>query len=238
MINYKIIGTIFIKEMRSFFNSTIAYILIVLFLALTGWFYVNNIFLINVASMRDLFSIIPLIFLFIVPAVTMRLFSEEKKTGTIELLTTKPIQDLEIVLGKFLAAWALIGITLLPTLFYFITIASLGSLDIGATIGGYIGLILMAAVYISLGIFASSLTENQIVAFIIGLAFTLVLYFCDKFLVFLPDWSASIIEYVGVDYHYTSIARGVIDSRDLIYFFSALGFSLYLTVLSLDRRKW
>ena len=234
---FKNAGTIFKKELRSYFNSAIAYVLIVVFLALVGWFYVNNIFLINEASLRAMFSVVSVIFLFIIPAVTMRLLSEERKSGTIELLTTKPIHDHEIILGKFLAAWALIGIALIPTLFYYITVASLGDVDHGAVFGGYIGLMLVAAVYIAVGLFASSLTENQVVAFILGFAFIVVLFLFDKVLIYLPDWTTSTVEFLGVDYHFDSIARGVIDTRDIIYFLSALGFSLYLSVISLGSRK-
>lgn len=233
------IKAIFLKELRSYFNSAIAYVIIVVFLALVGWFYVNNIFLNNEATMRSMFdSVIPLVFLFIIPALTMRLLSEEKKSGTIEILTTKPIHDYDIVLGKFFSAWALIGIILVPTLLYYITVASLGKLDHGPVIGGYIGLLLVAGVYISLGLFASSLTENQVIAFILGLVFILIFFILDKILIYLPGWAASTVEYFGVDYHYSSISRGVIDTRDIIYFLSMMGFILYLTVVSLERRKW
>jgi ABC-2 type transport system permease protein len=168
----------------------------------------------------------------------MRLLAEENKAGTIELLTTKPLQDWEIVIGKFLAAWALIGIALVPTLLYYITVTILGDIDHGPVIGGYIGLVLMAGVYVSIGLLASSLTENQIVAFIIGLLMMFALFLMDKVLLFVPDFMTSVIEYLGIDFHFSNIARGVIDTRDIIYFLSVLGFSLYLSVVSLERRKW
>lgn len=232
------VGTIFRKELRSYFNSMIAYVVIVVFLAIVGWVYTSSMFLINVASLRLMFETIPLVFLFVVPAITMRLLAEEKKAGTIELLTTKPLQDWEIVIGKFFAAWALIGIALLPTLLYYITVWSLGDIDNGPVIGGYLGLILMAGVYVAVGLFASSLTENQIVALIIGLLCMFVLFLMDKILLFVPDFMTSTVEYLGIDYHYSNIARGVIDSRDVVYFLSFLGFSLYLSVISLERRKF
>lgn len=144
--NYTLTKTIFMKELKSFFNSAVAYVVIVVFLAIIGWFFTSNLFLMNIASMRMFFELAPLVFLFVIPAITMRLIAEEKKVGTIELLSTKPIHDAEIIVGKFLAAWALIGLALLPTLLYYITIASLGSIDNGPVIGGYIGLLLMAAV--------------------------------------------------------------------------------------------
>ena len=232
------VGTIFQKELRSYFNSAVAYVVIVVFLAIVGWMYTSSMFLINVASLRLLFEWIPLVFLFVVPAVTMRLLAEEKKAGTIELLTTKPLHDWEIVAGKFLAAWALIGIALLPTLIYYITIAFLGDIDNGPVIGGYLGLLLMAGVYVSIGLLASSLTENQIVAFIVGLLLMFAFYMMDKVLIFVPDFMTSVVEYLGIDFHFSNIARGVIDSRDIVYFGSLLGFTLYLSVVSLEKRKW
>jgi len=236
--NFKHTGTIFRKELRSYFNSAVAYVVIVVFLAIIGWFYTSNLFLSNVASLRLMFNLVPAIFLFVVPAITMRLLAEEKKSGTIELLSTKPLHDAEIILGKFLAAWALIGIALLPTLLYYVTIASIGTVDNGPVIGGYVGLMLMAGVYVSVGLLASSLTDNQIVAFIVGFLFVFVLFMFDKILMYVPEFMTSVVEFLGVDYHFSNIARGVIDSRDIIYFLSVLGFSLYLCVVSLERRKW
>ncbi len=229
---------IFKKELRSYFNSPVAYVVIVVFLAIIGYFHTSNLFLMNIASMRLTFEFAPLVFLFIIPAVTMRLISEEQKTGTIELLSTKPLLDAEVVAGKFLAAWALIGITLLPTLLYYVTIASLGDIDTGPVIGGYLGLLLMAGVYVAVGLLASSLTENQIVAFIVGFLVCFALFMLDKILVYVPGFMASVVEYLGTDSHYKNIARGVLDSRDVLYFLSLMGFSLYLSVASLERRKW
>jgi ABC-2 type transport system permease protein len=232
------VGTIFKKELRSYFNSAVAYVVIVVFLAIVGWLYTSSMFLVNVASLRLMFEWIPLVFLFVVPAVTMRLLAEEKKAGTIELLTTKPLHDWEIVAGKFLAAWALIAVALLPTLIYYITVAFLGDIDNGPVIGGYLGLLLMAGVYVAIGLLASSLTENQIVAFIVGLLLMFAFFMMDKVLIFVPDFMTSVIEYLGIDFHFSNIARGVIDSRDVVYFCSMLGFTLYLSVVSLERRKW
>jgi ABC-2 type transport system permease protein len=231
-------GTIFRKELRSYFNSAVAYVVIVVFLAIVGWVYTSSMFLINVASLRLMFEWIPLVFLFVVPAITMRLLAEEKKAGTIELLTTKPLYDWEVVAGKFFAAWMLIALALLPTLIYYITIAFLGDIDNGPVIGGYIGLLLMAGVYIAVGLLASSLTENQIVAFIVGLLLMFALFLMDKVLIFIPEFMISVVEYLGIDFHFSNIARGVIDTRDVVYFLSVLGFSLYLSVVSLGRRKW
>lgn len=229
---------IFRRELRSYFNSPVAYVVIIVFLSIIGWFFTSNMFLMNIASMRVMFELVPIAFLFFVPAVTMRLLAEEKKSGTLELLTTKPVQDIEIVLGKFLAAWALMCAALAPTLLYVIVIGSIGDLDLGPVITAYLGLLLMGGVYIALGILASSLTENQIVAFIISFLMVVILFMLDKVLMYVPDSIAGTLEYLAIDHHFSNIARGVIDSRNIIYFLSLLGFSLYLATVSLERRKW
>jgi ABC-2 type transport system permease protein len=231
-------NTIFRKELRSYFNSAIAYVVIVVFFVLMGWFYASNIFLVNIATLRNMFEYAGIIFLFVIPAMTMRLLAEERKSGTIELLSTKPLHDVEIVLGKFLASWAFVGITVLPTLVYYLIIVFLGDIDHGPVVGGYLGLMLMTGVYVAVGLLASSLTENQIVAFILGLFFCVVLFFIDKMLIVMPDFTTGILQFLSVDYHFSNIARGVIDTRDVVYFLSVLGFSLYLSVVSLGRRKW
>ncbi len=238
MPSLRTILTIYRRELRSYFNSPVAYVVIVVFLAIVGWFFSSNLFLMNVASMRVVFELVPLVFLFFIPAITMRLLAEEQKTGTLELLTTRPVRDSEIVLGKFLAAWVLVAITLLPTLLYVIVLAFLGPLDIGPAVSGYLGLLLMAAVYVGIGLLASSLTENQIVAFIISFLVILALFLLNKVLIYVPEGLASTFEFLGIDYHFSNIARGVIDSRDLIYFASLIGFSLLLATMSLERRKW
>jgi len=232
------VRTIWKKELRSYFNSATAYVVIVVFLSIVGWFHSSSLFLINSASMRVVFEIIPTVFMFVIPAVTMRLLSEERKSGTLELLTTKPLHDAEIVLGKFLGAWTLVGIALLPTLVYYGTFAVLGDIDNGPVIGGYVGLMLMAGVYIALGLLASSLTENQVVAFILGFLLVFALFMLDKVLIYVPAWMASEVEYLGVDYHFSGIARGVIDTRDIVYFLSMQTVALLLATLSLERRKW
>ena len=230
--------TIYRRELRSYFNSPVAYVVIVVFLAIIGWFFTSNLFLVNVASMRIVFELVPLVFLFFVPAITMRLLAEEKKAGTLELLTTKPVRDVEIVLGKFLSAWTLIAAALVPTLIYLITMMVLGKPDVGPILSGYLGLMLMGAVYVGIGILASSLTENQIIAFIISFLIVLALFMMDKVLIFVPAGLASTVEFLGIDYHFSNIARGVIDSRNIVYFASLIVFSLLLATVSLERRKW
>lgn len=230
--------TIARREIRSSFNSPVAYVVIIVFLAIIGWFFSTNLFVMNIASMRVVFELVPIVFLFFVPAITMRLIAEEKKAGTLELLTTRPVRDSEIILGKFLAAWALLATALLPTLVYVAILASLGPLDLGPVLSGYLGLLLMGGVYIGIGLFASSLTENQIVAFIIGFLMVLAFFLIDKVLIYMPEGLTSTLEYLGVDYHFSNIARGVVDSRDIIYFASLLGLSLLMATISLQRRKW
>jgi ABC-2 type transport system permease protein len=230
--------TIYSREIRSYFNSPVAYVVIVVFLAIIGWFFTSNLFLMNAASMRIVFELVPLVFLFFIPAITMRLLAEEKKAGTIELLTTKPVRDVEIVLGKFFAAWTLLAAALIPTLIYLITMLVLGKPDVGPILTGYLGLMLMGAVYIGIGIFASSLTENQIIAFIISFLIVLALFMMDKVLIFVPAGLTSTVEFLGIDYHFSNIARGVVDTRNIIYFASLIVFSLMLATVSLERRKW
>lgn len=232
------IKTIYLKELKSYFNSPVAYIVMIVFLVIVGWFFTNGFFQSNVATLRPMFDMIPFIFLFFIPAITMRSFSEEKKQGTIELLLTKPVKDIELVIGKFLAAFFLTMLTLLPTLIYFVTVKTLGDVDMGTVIGGYLGLILMASVYIGIGIFASSLTENQVVAFIISFIVIFALFMMGKMLIQVSPALVSAVEFISTDYHYTNISRGVIDSRNLIYYFSMIFLTISLTKVSLESRKW
>jgi ABC-2 type transport system permease protein len=226
------------KELRTFFDSHIAYIVITIFLLICGWFFFSDLFLVNQASMRNLFGIIPFIFMFFVPAVTMRLISEEKRSGTIEVLVTFPVKDHEIILGKFLAGLILIAVAVILTLVYAITLSGIGDFDFGSVVSGYVGLILLGAAYLSIGIFTSSLTENQIVAFITSFVIIFALFMLDKVLMFMPTLLASFLEYLSVSYHFSNISRGVIDSRDVIYYLSLIFFFLFLAVRSLENRKW
>ncbi len=231
--------TFTIKELKSFFNSAVAYVILTLFLFITGWFFASNLFLANQADLRDIFgAIVPMILLFFVPAITMRMIAEEKKSGTIELLVTLPVRDVEIVLGKYLAALILLGSALALTFAYPLTISLLGSPDHGALVGGYLGLFLMGAAYLAIGLFTSGLTPNQIVAFITGFVIIFVLFMLDKVIVVFPATIASILEYISVGYHLENLARGVIDSRDVLYYLSLIGLFLFLAVRSLESRKW
>lgn len=226
------------KEFRSYFDSPVAYVVITLFLLIAGWQFSTALFLNNTADLRTLFGIVRFILLFFIPALSMRLISEEKRLGTIEILMTLPMKDWQLVLGKFLAAYLLVIITILLTLIHYITISSLGDPDLGATIGGYLGLILIVGVYLSIGIFTSSLTQNQIVAFISAFVIIFAFFIMDKIILFFPGFIASILEFLSIDYHFNNIARGVIDSRDLIYYLSMMLLFLFLTVQTLESRKW
>ncbi len=239
---------IFKKEIRSFLGSFIAYIVIGVFLLLTGLFLWmikgNNIFDLGVASLQVMFEIAPFILIFLVSAITMRSISEEKRLGTLEILTTKPIHDVQIIVGKFLASVTLILIAIIPTLFYYYAIYHLaspvGNIDTGATMGSYIGLILLAACYASVGMFSSSLTDNQIVALITSM---LLNFFFFGVLGMLGDisWLTNIgksLEWFGLEFHYDSISRGVIDTRDVIYFFGFIFVFLGLTKIVFESRKW
>ena len=214
-----------------------AYIVISIFLLVTGWFFFTTFFLLDQANLRNFFSMLPVIFAFVVPAVTMRLFSEELNVGSYEILLTLPVRYTEVVLGKFLAALAFTCAMLLPTLAYPVTVSFVGQLDWGPVAGGYIGAILLAAAYAAIGLFASSLTRNQIVAFIIGMAICFTLTLMDRMLFFLPDTILGILAYIGTNPHFQNISKGVIDTRDMIYFVSVCFIGLYAARLIIEEKK-
>ncbi|MDX1912199.1 MAG: gliding motility-associated ABC transporter permease subunit GldF [Saprospiraceae bacterium] len=240
---------IFKKEINTFFSSLIGYIVIGVFLVLMGllmWVFPEFSILDGVyANLDTLFTVAPMVFMFLIPAVTMRTFAEEKQTGTIELLATRPITDWQIVGGKFLACLALVVFALLPTGLYYVTVYQLGAppgnLDSGGIMGSYIGLVFLAAVFVAIGIFASSLTNNQIVAFVLATFLCFFTYLSFDFLSRLPVFfgkTDDIVQSVGIAYHYDSVSRGVLDSRDVVYFLSVISLFLAATVLSLGRRRW
>lgn len=228
------------KEFKSYFNSPIAYIFITFFLGISAWFFFRTFFIQNQAEMRTFFALMPWIFLFFIPAVTMKLWAEEKKLGTVEILMTLPLRDHEVVIGKFLASFALLAVTVLLSLVLPFSIMYLGDPDGGTIACGYIGLLLMGGAYIAIGLFASTLTENQIVAFIFGVTACFALFVIgeDWVLFKIPNWLFPICSYLGLGTHYSSILRGVLDSRDIIYYLSVIGFFLYLSTLSVESRKW
>ena len=241
--------SIFLKEINVFFSSLIGYIVIGVFLVLMGlvmWVFPDySVLDNNYANLDTLFGIAPMIFMFLIPAVTMRTFAEENQTGTIELLVTRPISDWQIAGGKFLASFVLVVFALLPTVLYYITVYRLGAppgnLDSGGILGSYIGLLFLAAVFVAIGVFASSLTNNQITAFVLATFLCFFTYLAFGFLSRLPVFfgtSDDIVQSIGIEYHYNSISRGVLDTRDLVYFLSVIAVFLAATVLSLGRRRW
>jgi gliding motility-associated transport system permease protein len=226
------------KEMRSYFNSPVAYVVIILFLLISGWQYSSAMFLSGTADLRGLFQIISFLFLFFIPALSMRLLSEEKRSGTIELLGTMPIHEWQLVLGKFIPALFLMAIMLVLTLVNYITISYLGDPDSGATIGGYLGLFFMSSTYLSIGLFTSSLSKNQIVAFISSFAIIFLFVVLNYFKNFVGGFMVNILEYLSTSYHFESIERGVLDTRNIVYYISATFMFLFLTVQVLQSRKW
>ncbi len=221
--------SIFWKEINAFFSSLIAYLVVAVFLVLTGlfmWVFTDSSIIdFNYASMDPLFSLAPFIFLFLIPAITMRSFAEEKQRGTIEFLFTKPLSDYNIILGKYFANLSLVIFALLPTLLYFYSVYQLGSpkgnLDVGAIIGSYIGLVFLAASFVAIGMFASALTDNQIVAFIVGAFLCFILFMAFGYLADMPVFIGNLdafIEKVGIETHYNAMSKGAIDSRDVVYF--------------------
>jgi ABC-2 type transport system permease protein len=234
--------TIFRKELRIFFDSPVAYIFIIAFLTFSNWLFFRSFFIMGQLSMRDYFFYIPWIFLVFIPAVTMRLWAEEKKIGTIEVLMTLPIRNHEAVLGKFLASFIFVIITLALSFSLPLTLFILGQgdIDIGPIIGGYAGACFLGGAYLAIGLFISNLAENQIVAFIIAalLSFALFIIGEDIVLGTLPRSLVPTFSFLGLGKHFISLQRGVIDSRDFIYYISIIGFFLFLNTQSLESRKW
>lgn len=238
------------KEINIFLGSLIGYIIIAVFLLSIGlfmWVFQGSDFNIlenGYANIDSLFVLAPWVFMFLVPAITMRSFAEERKSGTIESLMTQPISDTGIIFAKYLAGLMLVVISLIPTLIYFITVYYLaspaGNIDVGGIVGSYIGLLMLASGFVAIGIFASSLTDNQVVAFIIAM------FLCFFWHIGFESLSAlgwlggldSILLQLGINAHYSSMSRGVIDSRDVIYFLSLTGFFFLLTRFMLEKRKW
>ena len=240
--------SIYLKEIRSFLSSLIAYVVIITFLLLIGlftWvFEGSNVLEQGYSNLDTLFFMAPWVFIFLISAITMRSFSEEKRNGTFELLATKPLTDVQIILGKYLAAVTLVAFSILPTLIYFYSIYQLGlpkgNIDVGATWGSYIGLLFLGACYAAVGLFSSAITPNQIVAFVLGMFLCFFTYIGFQQLSALSIFGSGdyLVQWLGIQFHYDSISRGVLDTRDLIYFFSFITIFLSATWLTLDSRKW
>lgn len=231
------------RELRSYFDSLIAYLMIIIFLGLSGFFTWlsngSNVFLLGQADMQVFFSISFWTLFFFIPAITMRSLAEENRSGTIEFLSTKAVTDWQIIQGKFLSCLLLVVIAIACTFPYYWSVASLGSVDHGAILGGYGGLILLSALYVSFGIFASSITQNQIVAFLLALVIGVMFHLLFGLLAMGQSGLAgNIFEYLSVRAHYDSIARGVIDTRDIVYFLSLIFLGLFLAKTALGKRNW
>jgi len=238
-------GSVFKKELRQFFSSLTGYIAIIVFLLVNGlvlFVFEDNILDFGYATLDRFFELAPWILLLLIPAITMRSFSEEFKTGTFEILQTKPLTRWQIVSGKYLGSLVVVLIALLPTVIYIFSIQRLSStagLDSGATIGSYIGLIFLAAVFTAIGVSMSSFTNNAVVAFIISLIVCVLLYYGFNAISRLPVLNSGAdyyVEMAGIDFHYRSISRGVIDTRDLIYFLSVVFLFLVITNKNLQKR--
>ncbi|MBS4012715.1 MAG: gliding motility-associated ABC transporter permease subunit GldF [Bacteroidetes bacterium] len=240
---------LFRKEINSFFNSLIAYIAISVFLIITSlflWVFPLNYNIIQsgYANLDSLFQIGPYVFLFLIPAITMRFFSDEKKSGTIEMLLTKPLSDINIIMAKYLAGITLVLLSLIPTLIYFLTVymfaAPHGNIDIGGIIGSYLGLLMLGAGFVAIGVFSSAITENQIISFIIAVFLCAMAFIGFEMLSSFEMFGSFdlFIKNLGMYSHYSSMGRGVIDSRDVIYFLSVITIFILFTKIKLESRKW
>ena len=229
------------RELKSFFDSLLAYIMIIAFLVFTGlftWMIGQTVFLMKQASLQSFFGVAYWALFIFIPALTMKLIAEERSSGTLELILTKPVSDAQLVLGKFLAVFILVSLSLALTIPYYITVASIGPIDNGATILGYVGLLLMSAAYISIGVFASSITGNQIISFLlalfIGIFFHLIFGIISRYF---PGFIGNTLNYLSLSTHYESLTRGVIDSKDLIYFASLIVLGLFGAEMVIGRRN-
>ncbi|HNX00611.1 MAG TPA: ABC transporter permease subunit [Candidatus Cloacimonadota bacterium] len=226
------------KETRAFFNSPATYIVLVVFLILNAWFFTSSVFINAKAEMRSLFDVLPMIYLFFIPAITMGLIAREKNSGTLEVLTTLPLKESEIVLGKYIASLSILVVGLIFTVIHLFTIMLFGqNLDYGSILFGYLGMFFLGAVYCAIGIFGSALHSNQIVAFIISFAIVFVFFVFQYILYIMPGSIAGIIQYLSFGYHTDNFSRGVIDTRDIIYFMSLIVIFLRLAIMMLETRK-
>jgi ABC-2 type transport system permease protein len=230
--------TIARRELRSYFQSPVAYIVLSVFMIVTGFLFFDRFFSVRIAKMDALFSNLPFIFLFFGPALAMRLLAEERGSGTIELLLTMPVRDWEVVLGKYLAALALLAVGLLGTVPFAITIGKLGNLDVGPVVTGYLGAVLLGGLYLAAGLFASSLTRNQVVAFVIGLLICFALFLVEWFVDAAGSTGGRVLQYLSPQFHFSALVRGIVELRGLLYFGSGIGLLLLYSVQVLEARKW
>lgn len=237
---FRTIYVLFKKELMAYFNSPIAYIFIGVFLIVGNWLFFKNFYLIGQASMRSYFDLLPWIFLFMAPAVSMRIWAEEKKSGTIEFLLTLPVTDWQVVLAKFFSALAFLSVALMMSITLPISVMFLGNMDLGPVIGGYIGALFLGGAYLALGILISSLTKNQIIAFVLGLVacFMAFMVGADFVLLGAPQFLVPVMKFAGLGSHFYNIAKGVIDSKDIIYYCSFIFVFLWLNTRVIESRGW
>jgi ABC-2 type transport system permease protein len=236
---FKNIGYVWKRELGAYFNSVVAYIVVILFLLITGaLFWLNFFDEVTTLSLRSFFSQAPLFLAFFAPAITMRLLAEEKRLGTLELLMTMPLEDYEIVWGKFFAALTLLAVVFLMTLAYPITLSTLGDLDWGAVASGYIGLLLLGGAYAGIGIMASSWTRDQVVAILVAFSICFFLYLIDQLVGNPTGATARVVDYLSTNSHFNNIARGVVDFRDVFYYVSVTTVSLVIAQVSITARRW
>ena len=228
------------KELMGYFNSPIAYVFLAVFLIVGNWLFFNTFFIQGQASMRNYFILLPWVFLFLIPAITMRLWAEEKRSGTIEFLLTLPVTDWQVVWGKFVGGAVFLCIALALTITIPVSINSLGAMDWGPVIGSYLGALLMGMAYLALGLFVSSLTKNQIIAFIGAIAASFIFFIIGNYFVLAtaPQFLAPILQALGLGTHFDNIARGVIDTKDVVYYASFIWFFLWLNKNVIESRGW
>lgn len=225
------------REFLAYFTSPVAYIVIGLFLVFSSFLFFSEFFLRNMAELREFFVRLPILFSFFIPALTMRLFAEERKDGSLETLMTLPVTAIDVVTGKFLGAFAFSVVMLVPTLAYVVTASLFGTLDGGVVFAGYLGALFLSAAFTAVGLFASVMTKNQIIAFFVAFTICILLAMIDQFLIFLPAGLVGVLQVLSAGSHFTSISRGIIDSRDLLYFISLTAIFFTLTVKVLDSRR-
>jgi ABC-type transport system involved in multi-copper enzyme maturation permease subunit len=228
------------REFASYFNSPIGYVVLILFLGISSWLFFSGFFADKKASLDGFFGQLPLLFLFFVPALSMRLWSEEKKLGTLEFLLTLPVRPTEAALGKFFGGLGIILLALILSLSLPITVSMLGTLDWGPVVGGYVAALLLGSAYLALGLFVSGLTENQVIAYLLGALAGLffVLLGTEVVVDFVPNWLAPWVLNLSLSSHFQSISRGVIDSKDLLYYAAFAAFFLTLNVKAVELKRW
>ncbi len=234
--NIKIIAK---RELGGYFNSPLAYIFIVVFLCISSWFFFRDFFLNDVASLREFFVILPWFFLFLIPAITMKLWSEEQKLGTLEMLMTAPITESDMVYGKFIASLTFFVLTVISSFILPVILFFIGNPDFGMIVGGYLGVLFLGASYLSIGLWVSGLTNNQIIAFILSALFIFILLILGEPFVLqsVPDFLVPVFKYVGIGTHFNSMARGVIDTRDIAYYTIFILLFLHFNIFSLKLRR-